>query len=175
MKAIHFLLLWTLLCIASPASATLYHYVDKQGITHYTNELSDVPVDQRATAIQSPEIQNKPLPESVQRSLHRTEAEVRATERRAARQAAAQKKKTLRLDRLHQRKAALEKKYRKLMDEKSAIDNDKSFQAKRYRYKYMHKKYIIALVKKEQELKNQLEVVEAEIQQIDTQIQEASR
>jgi uncharacterized protein YgiM (DUF1202 family) len=174
MKPVHILIGCMALWLASPAWAEMYQYVDKQGITHYTNELTDVPADRRSDVTEHPEVQTEPLPKSVLRSLHKTEAEVRATQQRAARKAALQKRRNLRIKELKHKKAALNNEYQQLLKEKSALDNNKSFQARKNRYKYKHRPYIVAMVKREQQIRKRLVELEAQMKQIDTQIQIAS-
>jgi chromosome segregation ATPase len=174
MKPVQILMGCMALWLASPAWATMYQYVDKQGITHYTNELTDVPADRRSDITEYPEVQTEPLPESVLRSLHKTEAEVRAAQQQAARQATLQKSRNLRIKELKHKKAALNTEYQKLLKEKSALENNKSFQARKNRYKYRHRPYIVAMVEREQQIEKRLVEIEAKMKQIDTQIQSAS-
>lgn len=42
-----FVVIFTYLILASPVSAGVYKWIDKNGKTHYTNDLSSIPVDDR--------------------------------------------------------------------------------------------------------------------------------
>ena len=47
MKMIKFILLLVIVLLATPAPAEIYKYVDEQGKVHFTDDINQVPVDQR--------------------------------------------------------------------------------------------------------------------------------
>ncbi len=136
------------------SQAVIYQYTDDKGEVHYTNDISSVPQDKLkdlTTTAETKDDKTPPAPEYTGPTYPILQ--------KAAADAAKKKQEKERLE----KKQALEAEYNTLLKEKQAIDNNKSFQARRNRYKYKHRPYIIALEKKDAELKQRLSEIEEEL------------
>ena len=58
MKFLKFILCMSIILFAFPAMSEIYQYLDEYGNTHFTDDLSKVPVEQRPTADASVEYEN---------------------------------------------------------------------------------------------------------------------
>ena len=135
------------LCVVSLSGATIYQYVDDKGEVHYTNELSSVPadkLDQVTVMEETPRDPQQPPAPKYSGPIYPL-----LQQSPSAEELAKQKD-------LQQKKQQLEAEYQKLLKEKEALDNNKSFQTRRHKYKYKHRPYIIALEKKEAEINQRL-------------------
>jgi len=146
------ILFWTIL--AGAAGATIYQYTDDNGQVHYTNEESSIPADKLDQVTATEETESGPAAPApkydgpIYPIIEHAQAveEERAKEKEKARQ-----------------KAELESEYEALLKEKEALDNDKSFQKRRYKRKYQNRPYITELVAKEAELNQRLAELEEEL------------
>ena len=131
------------------ASATIYKYVDKNGMVIYTNDLSTIPADKISEALQYDEIQHNDsippakLPSSVSPPLPSAD---KAYEKEAL-----------------EKKKALEKEYSALLKEKQTLDDNKSFQKRREKRKYQNRPYIEELVKRERQIIKRLAELEEKL------------
>ena len=135
------------------SEATIYQYTDDKGEVHFTNELSTVPADKLDKVTSTPETEsvNQPPPAPY------TGPEYPLLQQAPSQEAIAEKRAQLK------KKQALEAEYQTLLKEKEAIDNNKSFQSRRNRYKYKHRPYIIELEKKDAQIKQRLADIEAQL------------
>ena len=60
MKMIKFLILLVIVVFAAPAPAEIYKYVDEQGDVHFTDDINQVPEDQRDSLEVSSEYEPDP-------------------------------------------------------------------------------------------------------------------
>ena len=136
------------------AEATIYEYVDDQGEVHYTNELSSVPADKLDQVTEMKETESDPQQQPAPKYSGPIYPLLQQSP--SAEELAKQR------DQL-QRKQQLEAEYQRLLKEKEALDNDKSFQTRRYKYKYKHRPYIIELEKKEARINQGLADLEQQL------------
>jgi hypothetical protein len=144
-----FTLVFLSLLFFESASAVIYQYVDDNGDTCYTNDLSSVPADKLDQLVEIEEAESAPV--TTRRSysgptyprLNNTQAEDRKKQ---------QKRK--------EEKEQLEAEYAALLKEKEAMDNDESFQKRRNKRKYQNRPYIKALVAREVEINERLQILE---------------
>ncbi len=129
------------------SEATIYQYVDDQGMVHYTNDLSSVPIDRlnQITEMKETESdpQQEPAPKYSSPAYPLLQQIPSAEELKKKRE-------------LKQRKQRLETEYQRLLKEKEALDNNKAFQTRRHKRKYQNRPYIIELVKKEARINKRL-------------------
>jgi hypothetical protein len=135
------------------SEAIIYQYSDDSGQVRYTNDLATVPNDKLDHVTEIEETESDPATPSPAYSgpiyplLRDMEtAEDRARERERA-----------------QKKSELEAEYQALLKEKEALDNNASFQKRRYKKKYQNRPYIQELVAREAEIKKRLMEVEREL------------
>jgi hypothetical protein len=119
----------------STSGAEYYKYTDKNGNVRFTDDLSQVPMDQRAGVQSYIEIQPPSEPPSV--SPPKADSDVQPTTQ-APTAEAAQLQKTR--EALMQRKTALDAEYQKLMDEKSKIDAERAAARSKARINTYNKK-----------------------------------
>jgi len=135
------------------SGAVIYQYTDDSGQVHYTNDLATVPAEKldHVTEIDEPDSEpGAPAPKysgPIYPLLQNSKSEAQKAEERES----------------AQRKAALEAEYQALLAEKEALDNDASFQKRRYKKKYQNRPYILELEAKETRIKKRLMEVEREL------------
>lgn len=139
MKTTTILTLLFLVLFWGISGATIYQYEDDNGQVRYTNDVSSIPSDKLDQVIKIDETKSEqpastPVYTGPIYPLNNLgpSAEERAKQREQAK-----------------RKAQLEAEYERLLAEKEALDNDKSFQKRRYKRKYQNRPYIQELVKRE--------------------------
>ena len=160
MKKNYFMIFGALLCMIGAASAEVYQYVDEEGVTHYTNDMTMVPVDKRSGVTEYPEIQTEPGTENQIHPHANSNVQIRAVEEEA------QERRGLREKKLKEQKMELEREYEQLLIERSAIENDTSFQKRRTKTKYKNRPYIQELIKREQQINARLVEIEAKMKKI---------
>lgn len=158
-----FVVAWV--CLAFPAAAEIYQYEDDNGYVHYTNDIASVPTEKLSEIIRYNELRGDDLltaPASAQQVRRSTGTT--AVKKTTRSQKFSQKK------RLRTLKKSLENEYERLLKDKTALDNDKSFQKRRKKKKYKNRPYIKALVKKEQQMEKRLVEVETALAEIKRQL-----
>jgi hypothetical protein len=168
MKRINLFWLGMLFWWVLPASADVYRYVDDMGVTHFTNDLSSVPENKLSEVVKEREAQNDTSGERSNGFGYGMQPGPSFSS--SDRDAENRKAEALRKKKLHADKAALEAEYGLLLKEKSAIDNDASFQYRRNKYKYKHRPTVEALVKKEGDINKRMAEIESEIKSIESQL-----
>lgn len=111
MKKNYFMIFGALLCMIGAASAEVYQYVDEEGVTHYTNDMTMVPVDKRSGVTEYPEIQTEPSTENQIYPHANSNVQIRAVEEEA------QERRVLREKKLKEQKMELEREYEQLLIE----------------------------------------------------------
>lgn len=136
------------------SEATIYHYVDDRGEAHYTNDLSSVPADKlnQVTEMGETESEGQPPAPKYSGPIYPLVQEPPSADELAEQR-----------NRLR-RKQQLEIEYQRLLKEKEALENDKSFQTRRYKRKYQNRPYIKELVEKEAVINQRLTDLERQLE-----------
>jgi hypothetical protein len=165
MKLMNFLLPCLLFGMINHASAEIYRYVDDNGISHFTNDLSTIPENKLSQVAEEIEYKKAPTDEkwgeSRKSNYSSPSASPSDSEEENRKAEALQKKKS------KAAREALETEYQRLLKEKAAINDNETFQKRKVNPKYKHRPPIEAIVKREEEIKKRLSEIEAEIRNIE--------
>lgn len=135
--------------LSGSATAKIYRYVDDNGHTNFTDDLSTVPKSKCAEVTE-----HKETPTTYTSPSTRAPESVRTSPSQHPSQTTSQNK-----ERLLQ-KQQLETEYQKLLKDKEALDNNKAFQKRREKRKYWNRPHIKELVEKEQQIIQRLKELE---------------
>lgn len=138
--------------VSGLAFATIYKFTDDSGQVQYTNVLSSVPADKLKDITELEEYESD-VPERSYPSSEPTSPSPNQVD---------SDKEALIVKKREQRKK-IETEYNTLLKEKRDLDNNKSFQKRRKKKKYQNRPYIQELIKKEDQLLNQLSELEAKL------------
>ncbi len=138
------------LLVADTAGADIYQYIDDTGQVRYTNDLSSVPVDKQGAATRMPETPAQPAPSPRPSGpvVYPLLENLPSSEELARKQAR------------EERRIALEAEYQRLLKEKKALDDDRSFQKRRIKRKYQNRPYIKEMVAREAAIAQRLAEIE---------------
>jgi hypothetical protein len=123
------------------ASAEYYKYIDKDGNVHYTDDLTNVPENQRTDINEYTGFQGDPYDQ--QKDEQKSEKEQPVLEREHVKNVPDMNEFSEIKKRLDQEKETLEEEYRALMEEKKEIAENKN----KYRSKSRAKKYNKVILK----------------------------
>lgn len=166
MKLMNFLLPCLLFGVINHASAEIYRYVDDNGISHFTNDLSTIPENKLSQVVEEIEYKKTPTNEKwgeSRKGNYSSPSDQNSDPEEDIRKAEALQKKRSKAVR-----EALEAEYQRLLKEKAAINDNEAFQKRKVNPKYKHRPPIEAIGKREEEIKKRLFEIEAEIRNIES-------
>jgi len=171
MKLIRFFISLTLVLFSMSASAEYYRYFDKDGNVHYTDDLTDVPKDQRTDIHEYTESQSNTY--DVQTDEQNAEKSEPLFEKEQAKDKHDENDFAEIRKRLDVEKQALNEEYRALMEERKQITEDQEkFRSKRDVNK--HNKIVSELNKKIEDFDRRKEAFDAEVEKYNTLVEESN-
>jgi len=129
MRLLCFLLIAVFILFSSPVSAGIYYYRDKNGVSHFTDSLSDIPQDQLPEARRYGEEDKSPIPEGLQNS-HEQKDKLPGEGKGAGKEAeegdrSKEDKEIPNVESLNKKKASLEAEHVALMEEREELRKKK--------------------------------------------------
>lgn len=160
----------SLLLFSMPVSAEYYRYIDKDGNVHYTDDLTNVPENQRMDIHEYTGFQSDPFDQ--QKDEQKPETSQALSDKEQVEDTPNTNDFSEIKKRLDQEKEKLEKEYRALMEEKQEIAENKN----KYRSKSRAKKYnnvILEFNEKIEDYERRKQAFNAEVEEYNKRVEKS--